>query len=204
MNPYRILNVTRDATLAEIKEAYRKLVSGLHPDKHSDVDKEEQLKVINAAYNLLKRPESRRQYDQTGRVDSGQPDIQDMAESAIFNMAVEILESSAVTQQLSDTISQRVRGDMVNINTLINNCNEKIKHYEKRMKQIKSDNDLSTRLKQTLADKISQNKTSIEKYEYDLKIGDKVLEVVLDIYFEVDPQAPPQFRSTSSTGFWGS
>jgi molecular chaperone DnaJ len=70
---YEILGVPRNATQDEIRRAYLKLAHKYHPDKTGgDKEAEEKLKEINAAYDILKNPEKRAQYDRFGTVD-GQP-----------------------------------------------------------------------------------------------------------------------------------
>ncbi|MBI5642187.1 MAG: molecular chaperone DnaJ [Deltaproteobacteria bacterium] len=70
---YKILGVERGASDEEIKKAYRRLAHEFHPDKHSgDKDKEEKFKLINEAYENLKDPDKRAQYDRFGYVGSGQ------------------------------------------------------------------------------------------------------------------------------------
>jgi DnaJ-class molecular chaperone len=58
-NPYKVLGVAVNATPDHIRTAYRQLVKELHPDKHSyslyRIQKEERLKEVNAAYDLLKK-----------------------------------------------------------------------------------------------------------------------------------------------------
>ncbi|MBR0316039.1 MAG: molecular chaperone DnaJ [Synergistaceae bacterium] len=67
---YEILEVSRDATQADIKKSYRKLVHQYHPDSHpGDKDIEEKFKKINAAYSVLNDPEKRARYDQFGTTD---------------------------------------------------------------------------------------------------------------------------------------
>jgi molecular chaperone DnaJ len=61
---YDTLGVRRDASDEEIKKAYRKLVFEFHPDRNPD-DKEAEAKIreINAAYEVIGDPETRRTYD---------------------------------------------------------------------------------------------------------------------------------------------
>lgn len=64
---YKILGVSRDATLDEIKKAYRRLALKYHPDRNpGDKEAEEKFKEINEAYAVLSDPEKRRQYDMMG------------------------------------------------------------------------------------------------------------------------------------------
>ena len=70
---YGILGVTRDASQAEIKKAYRQLAHQYHPDTNKNTPgAEEKFKKINAAYSVLSDPEKRARYDQFGTTDGGQ------------------------------------------------------------------------------------------------------------------------------------
>jgi len=65
---YEILGVPRDASLEDIKKAYRQLALKYHPDKNPDNHKEaeEKFKEIGEAYKILSDPEKRQIYDQYG------------------------------------------------------------------------------------------------------------------------------------------
>ncbi len=65
---YQILGVDRNATLDQIKKAYRKLAMKYHPDKAKGDKREaeEKFKQISEAYAVLSNPEKRRQYDEFG------------------------------------------------------------------------------------------------------------------------------------------
>lgn len=61
---YKILGVSRDATEADIKKAYRKLARQYHPDQNRDDPVAERMfKDVSEAYSVLSDPEERRQYD---------------------------------------------------------------------------------------------------------------------------------------------
>ena len=60
MDYYSTLGVNRNASPEEIKKAYRKLAMKHHPDRGGDASK---LQQINEAYDTLKDPAKRQQYD---------------------------------------------------------------------------------------------------------------------------------------------
>ncbi len=63
---YEVLGVSRDATLEEIKKAYRRLALKWHPDRNKAPEAEEKFKEINEAYEVLSDPGKRQAYDQFG------------------------------------------------------------------------------------------------------------------------------------------
>lgn len=62
-NHYRILEIERSASGAEIKAAYRRLAKRFHPDVTDDPDGESKFKAMAEAYRMLKGRETRRAYD---------------------------------------------------------------------------------------------------------------------------------------------
>ncbi len=69
-DPYAALGLTKTATAADIKKAYRKLVRTSHPDLHPDDPKAEgRFKTITAAHDLLKDPATRARFD-AGEIDA--------------------------------------------------------------------------------------------------------------------------------------
>lgn len=64
---YKVLEVGRGATQEEIQKAYRKLARKYHPDVSKEEDAEEKFKRVTEAYEVLKDPETRKQYDQLGK-----------------------------------------------------------------------------------------------------------------------------------------
>lgn len=69
---YEVLGIPRDATEADIKKAYRRLARQYHPDANpNDKDAAEKFKEINEAYEVLKDPQKRAQYDQFGHAGVG-------------------------------------------------------------------------------------------------------------------------------------
>ena len=64
---YAVLGVSREATEAELKRAFRKLAQQWHPDVNKDAAAPERFKEINEAYQVLSDPQRRQAYDLFGR-----------------------------------------------------------------------------------------------------------------------------------------
>jgi len=81
---YTLLEVSRSASQAEIKEAFIKLIRQVHPDLLANVPEywkhqaEEKSKDINEAYRVLSDPAKRRSYDQQFGAQAQQPQAADI------------------------------------------------------------------------------------------------------------------------------
>ena len=65
---YKILELDKTATQADIKKAYRKLARKLHPDLNpNDKSAQEKFQRVNEANEVLSDPEKRKKYDQYGK-----------------------------------------------------------------------------------------------------------------------------------------
>src|SRR4030066_653006 len=63
---YQILGVSKGATDAQIKSAYRNLARKHHPDVDKSDGAEKKFKEINEAYQVLSDPQKKAAYDQYG------------------------------------------------------------------------------------------------------------------------------------------
>jgi molecular chaperone DnaJ len=69
---YEVLGISKSATEAEIKKAYRKLALKYHPDKNPDDDTAEaKFKEAAEAYEVLSNPQKKQRYDQYGHAGVG-------------------------------------------------------------------------------------------------------------------------------------
>lgn len=65
---YEVVGVTKSATEAELKKAYKKRALKLHPDKNNAPQAEDAFKRVNDAMMCLGDAAKRRQYDQLGSI----------------------------------------------------------------------------------------------------------------------------------------
>jgi molecular chaperone DnaJ len=68
---YGLLGISREASEAEIKKAYRKLAMEFHPDRNSSPQAEAKFKEITEAYEVLRDPQKRAVYDRYGKAGLG-------------------------------------------------------------------------------------------------------------------------------------
>lgn len=64
---YTILGIQPEASQAEIKRAYRRIVQQVHPDVNPDPQAQELIKAVNEAYAIVGNEEKRRLYDDQRR-----------------------------------------------------------------------------------------------------------------------------------------
>lgn len=95
MNPYRILNVRTDATAAEIKHAFLTLSRTLHPDVSGE-DSAKDFAELKSAYDILRDPKKRKQWDASGSVDGDNVSITERANSSIVGLILSALENPAI------------------------------------------------------------------------------------------------------------
>ncbi|XP_003471449.1 dnaJ homolog subfamily C member 16 isoform X2 [Cavia porcellus] len=77
-DPYRVLGVSRTASQADIKKAYKKLAREWHPDKNRDPGAADKFIQISKAYEILSNEEKRSSYDRYG--DAGENQQQQQRE----------------------------------------------------------------------------------------------------------------------------
>ena len=68
---YELLGVSRNASVDEIRAAYRKLARKYHPDVNKAPDAAKQFSEVQEAYDVLSDPEKRKAYDRFGQAGVG-------------------------------------------------------------------------------------------------------------------------------------
>jgi DnaJ-class molecular chaperone len=75
-DPYEVLGVSRTASEAEIKSAFRKLAKKHHPDTNADPKAKERFNEANAAYEIVGDKAKRKQFDKGEIGADGKPRFQ--------------------------------------------------------------------------------------------------------------------------------
>jgi DnaJ-class molecular chaperone len=64
---YAALGLKSDATLSDIKRAFRQKASQFHPDRNSDPDAPARFREVQEAYDVLSDDDKRKAYDNNRR-----------------------------------------------------------------------------------------------------------------------------------------
>tara|TARA_R110000772_G_scaffold111117_2_gene214852 strand:+ start:1710 stop:2510 length:801 start_codon:yes stop_codon:yes gene_type:complete len=108
MDYYNILGVAKNATDADIKKAYRKLAKTSHPDRTGGDDT--QFKRINEAYETLKNPVKRQQYDTPQHhIDMNAQNMHDIFGN-MFRQPVRMRKNQDVTINVRITLNDVMTG----------------------------------------------------------------------------------------------
>lgn len=106
---YNILCVARNASVDDIKKAYRKLARKYHPDVSKDAEGEAKFKDVSEAYQTLKDNEKRAAYDQLGSHQSGEDFAPSRDWADAFNTQFNNGATSFEGADLSDLFAQFAR-----------------------------------------------------------------------------------------------
>ena len=172
-DPYETLGVEPDASADEIKKAHRRAAQRSHPDREGGDTK--QFQVVTAAYQVLKDPERRAKYDETGETGDAAGDPVTDRLVQLFNMIVESEEFdcniidkckshiASAMQQLKleqnkvDATLHRLESQVGRIGTdghnlFENILNAKIESLAKKYKHLEDETEILSKMKELLDD----------------------------------------------------
>lgn len=191
MNLYSELNVNKDATSEEIKEAYYRAAKENHPDKNGS---QEKMQKINHAYAVLRNSASREHYDKTGKDEE-----RDTSNEIIMRFIHDILSQIIITNPENITVClNKLRGNYESTynENLLNNKSQ-IKNLEKIKERIikAPENDVVSKMLNDRIDGIKRGISGIEK-DYNLKM--KAIDILEEYEFSVRENQYKIFMQTTT------
>lgn len=107
-DPYKLLNVDKDASPAVIRKAYRKRAAEVHPDNQESGNQEVYIE-LGWAHRLLMDPKAREAFD-AGGVVSGEDKVTDLALEMLAKIGVEV-----ATSEPEGNVVANMRGYLVKL-----------------------------------------------------------------------------------------
>ncbi len=112
-NPYKVLEIERDASTARIKKAYRQLARRHHPDLNpGDAEAASRFKAVALAYELLVDPSRRAAFDRSGRRQTERPSTDGRLQAFLeeFDQQLKLMEGLFFEEILPRMLDTWYRG----------------------------------------------------------------------------------------------
>lgn len=191
MNLYDILGVAKIVSKEELKKAYRKKASELHPDKGGD---ESQFRALATAYSILFDEEKRKRYDSGEDADSISKAAVSEEQQIIANLVVlfikATMENNPKYSDIRHLMIKHINAKTVEIDQMIAKEKQIIERIETALLRLKI-SDGENCIAVGARSEIANHQNVINKTEQEKKIG-KGMIAKLEAFsyeFEQDPSA---------------
>ncbi|QRE00139.1 hypothetical protein [Burkholderia phage BCSR5] len=193
---YEVLGLTKDATVKQIKAAYRKLSMKFHPDRNGS--SEESIKAfqkIQHAYAILSKREKRDFYDLVGGEYPTEDQLKQKAQSLWAKVLTEVMDQAAQRDQLVIAMYNPVsdaRGMLQQNKRQMENQRKKMAHmverYQSMMKRMKH---AKGEFKDTLSGQVIQETIDEHRKRYlllglDIELHELAAKLIDDYTCEVE------------------
>lgn len=181
-DPYKILQVSKSASIQEIKKSYRKLCMALHPDRGGS---EEAFKELSWAYELLSDSEKRKEWDTFGT----ESPIDSLERRAV-QQAIAIVLSAI--ENFDDFLGESKRAVRNQINSKRKSI-EKISSMVRRLQAKKSlltGNPKNDLLRAAIDSKIEDFERQVDKMTENLELGSEILRIINSFEANIDTGQP--------------
>lgn len=171
---YKTLNVTEDASQADIKKAYKKLAMEHHPDRGGE---KETFAKIAEAYVVLSDPKRRTQYDETGDtefIDIRHQAVQKLAEFFAAWLTQFMAEPN---RNMVDDVRKGINQGLSEISVQLVTVRSKIQQAKKHIGNTKTNNDAANIFEGT----VNQMIDGMQRQKEHLDSEHKIMEMTGDL-----------------------
>lgn len=191
-NPYETLDVPKDATEDEIKQAYRRKSREHHPDRGGNGAS---MALVNVAYDTLSDPERRRRYDESGEMGRANT-LDERARHAAFSVMGQIIDKVDTTVDVIDQLRKHFELEIRKAKKQLVGLGEMERRLAKHRKRLR-DGDLFDGV---FRQKELGIRNSIQGLEQNIEMFERVIEMIADCSYESDPRQAQAVFVTTGTG----
>lgn len=206
---YKILGVSKDASKKDIKKAFREKAMACHPDRNGASS--DKFFEINQAHSILIDDKKRRFYDETGQTDeSDESKIDAEARARLGRLFLEIIAKQK-DQVFRTDVVKMIKNNILHYKhqcEINKQAAQKEKEHLKKLKKRIKYNGAGINIFAAIADdKIKNCKLEIYRAELDIKVFNKMDDVLKDFDFTYDKAEKEScytteaFKATAS-GLW--
>jgi curved DNA-binding protein CbpA len=196
---YEILGVEEDADDIDIKRAYRKKAQENHPDKGGDT---EMFQAISKAYDVLSDALKRQHYDETGQ--TNMRNVEGDVIEGLISIALQVMQNADVRHtNIVQTIEQLVRGQQSRYNDTILRLKNSEDVFREAAKRTSVKNNSENILSNAFNSQADGLKGQADRLQAMLIVGNKILEILKDYEYRVDPRTSPTYYSHTSSSTTG-
>jgi curved DNA-binding protein CbpA len=185
MDLYGTLGVAKDATLADVRRAYRKLVKKHHPDTGGDP---EAFRRLQLAHDVLSDPQRRERYNETGDC----ADVIDNTDAQAIGVIDKLLnriiqDESASSRDIIAWMRSRIEDDVAEANRYIIDMSGHEKRLTALAKRIvkRPKNDIVGRV---LRGKIDTLANAVKGAQRNIAALNRAGEMLADYSFDPEPR----------------
>ena len=198
---YAVLGVSKNATLEEIKLAYRVAAMKYHPDRtNGDPELAKVFLAVQTAHDILMDPRKRSYYDETGKIRPSEQQIQAEALDVLNSNIVSCIDALVQTAdpnadrinpitEVRNKLIMDIRNAEQNLKLLRN----AVKNYDKmvkRMRSKKNPNFDKSPVGILISAKVEDLKDSIDKVQNAIEIHRLSLKLMEDYSYELESMVP--------------
>lgn len=211
IDPYKILDVAKDATTAEVRKAYRKKSKTAHPNAGG---KPEEWKSVSTALVVLSDPKRRQTYDETGRIEEPKPDNDRAAALGVVEEKMGTIINAFFQAGFDPALDPRcmnipakialaIAGDIGQAKQALIGGRKIVtflKDIEKRFKRKKgaaADDDPIVR---GIQRQVEQNEQQLSTLEHQIRVHAMAIEIVQGYDFRWDQPQPETYTFSTTTG----
>lgn len=186
MTLYEILGVSKDATKAEIKVAYRELSKTCHPD--TATPDEEKFKAITNAYEVLSDDVRRAKYDLDGSTDKDQTFQKEFIDFIAAKVITRLEKADDPNFDMMTEIREEVEGLIELGHDNIETMRGKMKKLQTSSDRISKEGEGENLILIVVLGRIGSYEKKIEHVEGEIKFAEKILQELSNYSYLFTPE----------------